>query len=50
MLKKKIKGIYLSLSDEKISDEYIVQLVNEPKAKVIKIINQLITEKFIKEI
>ena len=48
MLKNKIKGIFLSLAGESIKISYICALVNESEDKVMKIINQLEKDKFIK--
>jgi len=49
MLKQKIKGIILSLSNEKVSVEYLCQLTNESSAEVLKIVKELKQEKFIKD-
>jgi len=48
MLKNKVKGIFLSLAGESIKISYICTLVNESEAKVMKIINELEKEGFIK--
>ena len=48
MLKSKIKGIFLSLAGESIKISYICALVNESEDNVMKIINQLEKDKFIK--
>jgi len=47
MLKKKIKGIFLTLSGEQVKIKYICTLVNESEKKVLRIIAQLEKEKFI---
>jgi hypothetical protein len=48
MLEKKIKGIYLSLQNEKVSDDFICKLlVNEDEDEVRNIINKLLTNKYI---
>lgn len=48
MLKLKIKGIMLSLGNEKVSLEYLCQLTNESSLEVIKIVKQLKQEKFLR--
>lgn len=50
MLKKKIKGIYLALAGENVSDDYIWNLTLSSKEEVDKVIKQLLKEKFIKEV
>ena len=48
MLKKKIKGIFKTLAGEMIEIDYICTLTNESKKKVLRIVEQLEKEKFIK--
>jgi len=48
MLKKKVKGIFLSLPKETISSEYIAELTNTNINKIEKILVNLEKEKFIK--
>lgn len=48
MLEGKIKGIFLTLSGESVKISYICALVNESEDKVMKIINKLEKQGFIK--
>ena len=47
MLKKKIKGIFLTLNGESVKISYICTLTNSSESEVLKIIKQLEKENFI---
>ncbi len=47
MLKKKIKGIFLTLANESIKIDYICKITNSSAKEVIKIIKELEKDGFI---
>ena len=48
MLKNKIKGIFITLQGETISSKYVSLLCNVKESRVIKIMQKLEDEDFIK--
>jgi hypothetical protein len=47
MLKKKIKGLFLTLANESIKISYICKVTNSSEKEVLKIIAELEIENFI---
>jgi len=48
MLRNKIKGLFLTLSKETLSSEFIAYICNVKESRVIKIMQKLEDEDFIK--